>query len=66
MGIGAGRALVENAMRTARERGATRIEVVANPEAVAFYHVSASPALSTSQRASAGPTHATHRLARPR
>jgi ribosomal protein S18 acetylase RimI-like enzyme len=32
-----GRALTEDAMRIARERGATRIEVVANPEAVAFY-----------------------------
>jgi GNAT superfamily N-acetyltransferase len=36
MGAGVGRALVEDAMRIARERGATRIEVVANPEAVAF------------------------------
>jgi GNAT superfamily N-acetyltransferase len=38
MGAGIGRALVEDAKRIARERGATRIEVVANPEAVAFYH----------------------------
>ena len=37
MGSGVGRALVEDAMRIARERGATAIEVVANPEAVAFY-----------------------------
>jgi GNAT superfamily N-acetyltransferase len=37
MGAGLGRALVEDAMRIARERGATRIEVVANPEAVGFY-----------------------------
>jgi GNAT superfamily N-acetyltransferase len=38
MGAGVGRALVEDAMRIARGRGATAIEVVANPEAVAFYH----------------------------
>ena len=37
MGAGVGRELVEDAMRIARERGATRIEVVANPEAVKFY-----------------------------
>ena len=37
MGSGVGRALVEDAAQTARERGATRIEVVANPEAVGFY-----------------------------
>lgn len=37
MGAGVGRSLVEDAMRIARERGATAIEVVANPEAVAFY-----------------------------
>jgi GNAT superfamily N-acetyltransferase len=37
MGAGVGRALVEDAMRIARERGASRIEVVANPEAVGFY-----------------------------
>lgn len=36
-GSGVGRALIEDATRIARERGATRIEVVANPEAVAFY-----------------------------
>jgi GNAT superfamily N-acetyltransferase len=38
MGAGVGRSLVEDALRIARERAATRIEVVANPEAVAFYH----------------------------
>jgi ribosomal protein S18 acetylase RimI-like enzyme len=37
MGAGVGRALLQDAMRIARERGATRIDVVANPEAVAFY-----------------------------
>jgi GNAT superfamily N-acetyltransferase len=34
---GIGRRLVEDARRLARERGATRIDVVANPQAVAFY-----------------------------
>ena len=34
---GVGRALVEDAVRIARERGATRIDVVANPQALAFY-----------------------------
>jgi N-acetylglutamate synthase-like GNAT family acetyltransferase len=34
---GVGRRLVEDAERLARERGATRIDVVANPQAVAFY-----------------------------
>jgi GNAT superfamily N-acetyltransferase len=37
MRAGVGRALIDDASRIARERGATRIEVVANPEAVAFY-----------------------------
>jgi N-acetylglutamate synthase-like GNAT family acetyltransferase len=37
MGAGVGRRLVEDAKRIARERGATRIDVVANPQAVAFY-----------------------------
>jgi GNAT superfamily N-acetyltransferase len=37
MGSGVGRALIDDAARIARERGATRIEVVANPEAVGFY-----------------------------
>jgi GNAT superfamily N-acetyltransferase len=37
MGAGVGRALIEDASRIARERRATRIEVVANPEAAAFY-----------------------------
>lgn len=32
-----GRRLVEDATRIARERGAARIDVVANPQAVAFY-----------------------------
>jgi GNAT superfamily N-acetyltransferase len=34
---GVGRTLVDDAIRIARERGAMRIEVVANPQAVAFY-----------------------------
>src|SRR3954454_11332418 len=34
---GVGRRLVAEAKRIARERGATRIDVVANPQAVAFY-----------------------------
>ncbi len=34
---GIGRRLVQDATRIARERGATRIDVVANPQAVAFY-----------------------------
>jgi N-acetylglutamate synthase-like GNAT family acetyltransferase len=37
MRAGVGRGLVEDAKRIARERGATRIDVVANPQAVAFY-----------------------------
>jgi GNAT superfamily N-acetyltransferase len=37
MGAGVGRALVEDAMRIARERGATRIEVVANLHAAGSY-----------------------------
>jgi GNAT superfamily N-acetyltransferase len=37
MGAGVGRALVEDAIRIARDRGATRIDVVANLEAVPFY-----------------------------
>jgi N-acetylglutamate synthase-like GNAT family acetyltransferase len=34
---GVGRFLVEDAQRIARERGAMRIDVVANPQALAFY-----------------------------
>jgi len=34
---GIGRRLVRDAQRLARERGATRLDVVANPQAVAFY-----------------------------
>jgi ribosomal protein S18 acetylase RimI-like enzyme len=34
---GVGRRLVDEAARMARERGAARIDVVANPQAVAFY-----------------------------
>jgi N-acetylglutamate synthase-like GNAT family acetyltransferase len=34
---GVGRRLVEDAKRIARERGARRIDVVANPQALAFY-----------------------------
>ena len=34
---GIGRRLIEDAARIALERGATRIEVVANPQAVPFY-----------------------------
>ena len=37
MRAGVGRRLVEDAKRIARERGATRIDVVANPQAVALY-----------------------------
>jgi predicted N-acetyltransferase YhbS len=37
MRAGVGRELVDDASRIARERGATRIDVVANPQAVAFY-----------------------------
>jgi GNAT superfamily N-acetyltransferase len=37
MRAGVGRALVHDAVRIARSRGATRIDVVANPEAVALY-----------------------------
>jgi GNAT superfamily N-acetyltransferase len=35
---GIGRRLIEDAARIARERGAARIDVVANPQAVAFYN----------------------------
>jgi predicted N-acetyltransferase YhbS len=37
MRAGVGRRLVDDAKRIARERGATRIDVVANPQAAAFY-----------------------------
>jgi GNAT superfamily N-acetyltransferase len=37
MRTGVGRALVDDARRIARERGAARIDVVANPQALAFY-----------------------------
>jgi N-acetylglutamate synthase-like GNAT family acetyltransferase len=37
MRAGVGRRLVEDAKRIAREQCATRIDVVANPQAVAFY-----------------------------
>jgi N-acetylglutamate synthase-like GNAT family acetyltransferase len=37
MRAGVGRRLVDDAKQIARERGATRIDVVANPQAVAFY-----------------------------
>jgi GNAT superfamily N-acetyltransferase len=37
MRTGVGRELVEDAKRLARKRGATRIDVVANPQAEAFY-----------------------------
>ena len=37
MRAGVGRRLVEDAKQIARERGASRIDVVANPQAVAFY-----------------------------
>jgi N-acetylglutamate synthase-like GNAT family acetyltransferase len=36
-GRGVGRELVADAERLAREQGATRIDVVANPQALAFY-----------------------------
>jgi ribosomal protein S18 acetylase RimI-like enzyme len=37
MRTGVGRQLLDDAKRIARERGASRIEVVANPQALAFY-----------------------------
>jgi GNAT superfamily N-acetyltransferase len=37
MRAGVGRLLVEDAKRIARDRGAARIEVVANPDAAGFY-----------------------------
>jgi N-acetylglutamate synthase-like GNAT family acetyltransferase len=37
MRTGIGRRLVQDAEQIARERGATRIDVVANPQATAFY-----------------------------
>jgi predicted N-acetyltransferase YhbS len=37
MRAGIGRRLVHDAIQLARSRGATRIDVVANPQAVAFY-----------------------------
>jgi GNAT superfamily N-acetyltransferase len=37
MRSGAGRRLVDDAKRLARRRGATRIDVIANPQALAFY-----------------------------
>lgn len=37
MRSGVGRQLIDDAKRIARQQGATRIDVVANPQAVAFY-----------------------------
>jgi N-acetylglutamate synthase-like GNAT family acetyltransferase len=37
MRAGVGRELVEDAKRVARDRGAARIDVIANPQALAFY-----------------------------
>jgi GNAT superfamily N-acetyltransferase len=37
MGAGVGRGLVQDTVRMAGERGATQIDVVANPQALAFY-----------------------------
>jgi GNAT superfamily N-acetyltransferase len=37
MRAGVGRRLIEDAKLIARERGAARIDVVANPQAIAFY-----------------------------
>ena len=37
MRTGIGRRLIEDVARIALERGATRIEVIANPQALAFY-----------------------------
>lgn len=37
MRSGVGRQLVDDAKRIARQQGATRIDVIANPQAVAFY-----------------------------
>jgi GNAT superfamily N-acetyltransferase len=56
MRAGVGRELVEDAKRIARDRGATRIEVVANPQAVAFYEaVGFTPAGEARTRFGAAP-----------
>jgi GNAT superfamily N-acetyltransferase len=56
MRAGIGRQLVEDATRIARERGATRIDVVANPQAVAFYEaVGFKPAGEAQTRFGAAP-----------
>jgi N-acetylglutamate synthase-like GNAT family acetyltransferase len=56
MRAGVGRELVQDAERMARERGATRIEVVANPQAVAFYEaVGFTPAGEAQTRFGAAP-----------
>jgi predicted N-acetyltransferase YhbS len=46
---GVGRALVREAVRMARERGAAHIDVVANPQAVAFYEAVGFTTVSESQ-----------------
>jgi predicted N-acetyltransferase YhbS len=56
MRAGIGRRLVEDAKRIARERGATRIDVVANPQALAFYEaVGFKPAGEAQTRFGAAP-----------
>lgn len=49
MRSGVGRRLVEDAVRIARERGAARIDVVANPQALAFYEAVGFVALGDAQ-----------------
>jgi GNAT superfamily N-acetyltransferase len=69
MGAGVGRALVEDAMRIARERGASRIEVARRtPRRSGSMSGSASPAPQRSQRVSGVPdacTCASRRLTPP-
>ena len=56
MRAGIGRRLVEDAKRLARRRGATRIDVVANPQALAFYEaVGFEPAGEAQTRFGAAP-----------
>jgi GNAT superfamily N-acetyltransferase len=56
MRAGIGRRLVEDAKQIARERGATRIDVVANPQTVAFYEaVGFEPAGEAQTRFGSGP-----------
>jgi GNAT superfamily N-acetyltransferase len=72
MGAGVGRALVEDARKSARERGAMRIEVVANLHAAGFYErlgfTGATPVatrFATARRACASASSAALRSAAP-